>query len=325
MRFSLEEIETVVSSTGFQSDRIEKGFYLLALLRSFNEDPFLRKRLALKGGTALNLFIFNLPRLSVDLDFNYIGSIDKEIMLAEGPKIEEAVLAAAQREGLRLVKPVKKYHAGWRVLFRYPSALAPSGNLKVDVNFMYRIPLWPIKRMSSRKLGSYQLKKIPVVSLHELAAGKLSALFSRQASRDLFDTHYLLAQGNLDRKMMRLAFVLHGAMSPKDWLTVSSKDVGFNPKELKDSLLSLLPNRNDSSRKNLSWADKMVKDCQKALKIVLPLTKKEKEFLRLVQEHGEIHSSLLTEDARMKKVIENHPLLQWRILNVKKFKDKHAT
>lgn len=64
-------------------------------------------------------------------------------------------------------------------------------------------------------------------------------------------------------------------MSPKNWLTVSSKDVVFNPKELKDSLLSLLPNRNDPSRKNLAWADQMVADCQKALKIVLPLSKRE--------------------------------------------------
>lgn len=325
MKFSKEEIAAVVESTGFDRTMVEKVFHLLVLLRSFNNHPFLRNRLVLKGGTALNLFIFDMPRLSVDLDFNYIGSVDKQIMLDEGPEIEEAVISLSLREGLQLRQPVKKYHAGWRISLRYESVFGPSGNLKIDVNFMHRVPLWPIVRMNSRKIGAYQLKRIPVLSLHELAAGKLNALFSRHASRDLFDTHHLLSRGKLDRKMLRLAFVLHGAMNPRDWLAISSKDIRFNAKELKNDLLPVLPDTKEKDYKKLAWADRMTEECRKALRVILPLTKNEKEFLHRVQEYGEIHPNLLTQDEKMQAIIETHPLLQWRILNVKKFKSKRVS
>ena len=71
---------------------------LLRLLEGFQAHPFLKGRLALKGGTALNLFEFNVPRLSVDIDLNYIGAIDLEKMQAERPKIEQALKAVCQRE-----------------------------------------------------------------------------------------------------------------------------------------------------------------------------------------------------------------------------------
>jgi len=44
-----------------------------------------------KDGTALNLFHFDVPRLSVDIDLNYVGAIDRDTMLAEKPKAEQAV------------------------------------------------------------------------------------------------------------------------------------------------------------------------------------------------------------------------------------------
>ena len=55
--------------------------------------PVLKGRLVLKGGTALNLFLFDLPRLSVDIDLNYIGAVDRATMLQEKPKLEQAVQA----------------------------------------------------------------------------------------------------------------------------------------------------------------------------------------------------------------------------------------
>lgn len=51
---------------------IEKVLHLLRLLQAMNTHPFLKGKWVLKGGTALNLFLFNLPRLSVDIDLNYI-------------------------------------------------------------------------------------------------------------------------------------------------------------------------------------------------------------------------------------------------------------
>jgi hypothetical protein len=48
--------------TGFRPEILEKVLHLISLLNGFSAHPFLRGKLALKGGTALNLFVFQLPR-----------------------------------------------------------------------------------------------------------------------------------------------------------------------------------------------------------------------------------------------------------------------
>ena len=82
---SRERLLTEAASTGFRPEVLEKVFQLLNLLESLRSHPFLKGRLVLKGGTALNLFYFNVPRLSVDIDLNYVGAVDRETMLLERP------------------------------------------------------------------------------------------------------------------------------------------------------------------------------------------------------------------------------------------------
>ena len=77
MNLSRERLAQVAQQTRFRPDVLEKVIRLLGLLNGFRSHPFLQDRLALKGGTALNLFIFNLPRLSVDIDLNYVGTQDR--------------------------------------------------------------------------------------------------------------------------------------------------------------------------------------------------------------------------------------------------------
>ena len=105
MRISLERLEAEAESTGFRPDVLERVAHLLALLESLNSHPFLRGKFALKGGTALNLFLFDVPRLSVDIDLNYVGSESRDGMLEERPQIEEAMRAVFGREDFEWVKP----------------------------------------------------------------------------------------------------------------------------------------------------------------------------------------------------------------------------
>lgn len=112
---------------------------LLQLLDAVRSHPFLKDKLVLKGGTALNLFIFDVPRLSIDIDLNYVGAVEREVMLAERPKVEEALQAVFSREGFT-VRRMPAEHAGGKWQLRYPSAGGQGGNLEVDVNFMFRIP-----------------------------------------------------------------------------------------------------------------------------------------------------------------------------------------
>ena len=62
---------------GFVRDTLEKVSRLADVLKFMEEDELLSQSLALKGGTAINLTIFNLPRLSVDIDLDYCKSIER--------------------------------------------------------------------------------------------------------------------------------------------------------------------------------------------------------------------------------------------------------
>jgi len=288
---------------------LEKAIRLLNLLEGFRSHPFLKGRLALKGGTALNLFIFDVPRLSVDADLNNIRAADRETMMDERPKVEQAIEAVCAREGLQALR-IPSDHAGGKWRLRYESALGEGGNLELDLNFMFRVPLWPVEPLDSRPLGTYRATEIPVLDIHELAAGKLAALLARSASRDLFDAHLLLTQGHLDDAKLRLGFVLYGAMNRRDWREVRASDVALDTKEVENQLIPVI--RKDylaDAGKQRNWAERMLKECRRGLKRVHPLAKEEKAFLDRVLDEGDIEPSLLTSDAAMIGRIRSHPLL----------------
>ncbi len=88
MTISKERLLKETKTFGYRQEIIEKVIWLMEILNAIANDSYLATRLALKGGTALNLFLFNLPRLSVDADFNYIGAVDRSIMLKERSEIE---------------------------------------------------------------------------------------------------------------------------------------------------------------------------------------------------------------------------------------------
>src|SRR5476651_1620395 len=99
MIYPLSKIKPIAEKTGFNVHIVEKVVHLLNLLNMINSHPVLKGKLALKGGTALNLFIFEIPRLSVDIDLNYIGALDLNEMTVDRPKVEQALTAVFQREG----------------------------------------------------------------------------------------------------------------------------------------------------------------------------------------------------------------------------------
>ena len=319
MRFSRELLVREARETDFRPEILEKALQLLHLLESFLSHPYLRDRLVLKGGTALNLFYFDVPRLSVDIDLNYTGAVDRETMLQERPHVEKAVQAVCSREDFT-VRRQPEEHAGGKWSLRYESELGLGGNLEVDLNFMFRAPLWPAVKMESKPIGSYQTEVVPVLDIHELAAGKLAALLNRQASRDLFDVHLLLTQKELDNEKLRLAFVVYGAMSRKDWRTVSQEDVNFDTQELEDQLIPVLRGALAGDKNLQEWTEKLVYECRLALSALLPLNENEIEFLTKINEQGEIESDLLTPNIGLQKIITRHPALNWKAQNVKNYR-----
>ena len=69
--FDRFQLEKLTQQTGFVRDNLEKVYRLTEILSFFNQNEYLGQKLALKGGTAINLTIFDLPRLSVDIDMDY--------------------------------------------------------------------------------------------------------------------------------------------------------------------------------------------------------------------------------------------------------------
>jgi predicted nucleotidyltransferase component of viral defense system len=318
VRLSKERLQSEAAATDFRAELLEKVLQLLALLERLRDHPFLAGRWALKGGTALNLFYFALPRLSVDIDLNYVGAADRATMLAERPRVEQALRAACAREGLAVTRMPAEDHAGGKWRLRYAGALGQNGTIEVDLNYLLRVPLWPVGRRDAARVGSFGAAAIPVLDLHELAAGKLAALLSRHAARDLFDAHRLLTATPLDPERLRLAFVVYGGLNRKDWRTVAPDDVAFTRRELEEQLVPVL--RTAFLREvgqDADWAARLVAECRAGLSAVLPFTAAERAFLDRLLDRGEVAPELLTRDAQLVERIRANPGLQWKALNVR--------
>jgi len=319
MRLSWEEVQREAAAAGFRAEPMEKALRLLEVLEALRSHPFLKERIALKGGTALNLFVFDAPRLSVDIDLNYIGSADRETMLEERPKVEQAVQAVCGRLGITIRRaPVE--HAGGKWRMAYDGASGRSGSLELDMSFMYRIPLWPPEMRDSRPLGTFSVTRIPVLDVHELAVGKLSALFSRNTCRDLFDAHNLFQNISFDPARLRLGFVVYGGASRRDWRAVKIEEITADPGDIEQQLVPMLRIDLAPGRTELeSWSRKLVEESRGFLGTLLPFKPEEFEFLARLNEQGEIDVALLTDDAAMQETLRMHPGLLWKAQNVRQY------
>jgi len=317
MKLTESEVLGLASAEGFDPGTLEKVILLINLLNMFVSHPYLKDKWILKGGTALNLFLLNLPRLSVDIDLNYVGALDREEMLAQRPKVEQAMQAVFSREGTT-IRRVPTDHAGgkWRLL--YQSVNGRSGNLEVDMNFMFRQPLWEPKLIDSVQIGRHIARSIPTLDVHELAAGKLAALLARAQVRDLFDCQQIFRHGKLDPELLRVGFVVYGGMNRVDWRNVSIEDVGFEPEDLTKNLIpTLRPSVLPIGFSSEKYGQDLIEQCRQNLNSVLPLKENELRFLSLLLDEGQIDGSLLTDDKGLLSRIESQPLLRWKALNVR--------
>lgn len=158
--------------------------------------------------------------------------------------------------------------------------------LELDVNFLLRTPLWPPVPTDSRRIGAFGVSQVPLLDVHELAAGKLAALFGRAASRDLFDVRELLAAMSYDAPRLRLGFVVYGGINRRDWRTVVLDDVRARPGDVDQQLVPLLRADVSPAREDLlRWTERLVAECRDRLSVLLPLRPEEVEFLDRVRKH----------------------------------------
>ena len=163
---------------------------------------------ALKGGTAINLFVRDLPRLSVDIDLTYLPVKPRDESLTE---IDETL----QRIG----KSISETLPDLRVL---PSRLAKEGTLNRLIvrspHAQIKIEVKPVMRgcvfeptimaVSEKVEDQFSFAETLVVSRDDLYAGKLVAALDRQHPRDLFDVRDLLANEGIS-DTLRQAFLVY--------------------------------------------------------------------------------------------------------------------
>jgi predicted nucleotidyltransferase component of viral defense system len=162
---------------------------------------------AVHGGTAINLFVKNLPRYSVDVDLTYIPIGTREVSMAEIDKKLAAISLQLQRVVPELnIRPV-------------PNKLLCTvgrSTVKIEVNGIKRGIIGPTIEMplcdkAQTEFGMYC--KARIVPLEQLYGGKIAAALSRQHPRDLFDYNYMDTDKIVDLKR-GFMFALLGSDKP---------------------------------------------------------------------------------------------------------------
>ena len=173
--------------------------------------PFIDREavFALKGGTAINFFIQDLPRISIDIDLVYLPIGDRDFSLHE---MSAALVRISQRvergiPGTR-ISPRKTRGADF---FSGLFVQRQDAIVKIEPNLVIRGSVYqPSRRAISPKARDlFEISvECQILSENELYAGKICAALDRQHPRDLFDVMMLLKYGNLS-DAMRKAFIVY--------------------------------------------------------------------------------------------------------------------
>lgn len=165
---------------------------------------------ALKGGTAINLFVRDLPRLSVDIDLVYLPVADRDTSL-------EAVRDGLERIAIRLER-------GGRMAVE--RRLLPDGKrlvvqsegvtIKIEVSPVLRGTVFPpeLRSVSASVEERFGFAEMQLVSEADLYAGKIAAALDRQHPRDLFDVHFLFANEGISDDLFK-AFLIYLVSHPR--------------------------------------------------------------------------------------------------------------
>lgn len=313
---SLQTLQRLAGETAVQPGTLEKVIRLLDLLQEISTDPSLKDKVALKGGTALNVFYLNLDRLSVDIDLNYVGALDREVMLAERPQVEGALAQILEAQGYGLRRQPQG-HGGGKWVARYASALGGGASLEIDLNFMMREPLFGARRISSVSLGERPPSEAVVVDIHEVVAGKIVALIDRNTARDLFDARRILEAVDLDWRLVRAGVLAYGASRPADWRTASVNDISGDLRDLREKLSICLPHGTFEDAGGMrAWIEESVAICRDRLRTLFEWSDGERRFLDALIERGEIDTSGIDAPPEVIARISRMPMLAWKAQNI---------
>lgn len=315
MSVSLEYLQRCSAETGYRIGPLEKVVRLGEMAADLARHPFLGSVLVLKGGTALNLCFGPPKRLSVDLDYNYIGYLERVKMLEARPAVEQAVSELARRQGYRVQQSADAF-AGRKFYLIYRSVLGQEERIEVDLNFLFRIPIAGTEMRDLWQPGELDRLHVRVVSLEEILVGKVLALLDRGAIRDAWDVAYLpepvagvLRSVPFRRWFIALSSVLEHLLST---YTRERFEALTTERDITERLAPLLAEAAPAKADLIArvWA---------SVGGLLLLESHEEDFTAAIQ-RGELRPDLLfpvnPEEAGR---IAVHPAILWKIENVRNY------
>ena len=264
---------------------------------------------ALKGGTAINLFVRDMPRLSVDLDLVLPDhTLPRELALQRITDAIHQSVARLKKQGFQTDVPASGEAGGTKLLVRQGAI-----QVKIEVNFVLRGTVHPVRMATLTPTARDALQadlEIPVVSVEDVYGGKLVAALDRQHPRDLFDVMQLFAHGGITAGIRR-AFVVYLASHNRpvhEVLFPPMRDIG---QEFERSFVGMTAEPVELEAL-LAARDRMVRELQHGL------TANERRFL-LALVAGKPEWSLLDVPH-----LEFLPGLQWKLRNLERLRNSNV-
>ncbi|MCM1387304.1 MAG: nucleotidyl transferase AbiEii/AbiGii toxin family protein [Bacillus sp. (in: Bacteria)] len=315
MQIDKKWLSRTAAQEGFVRDTLEKVYRLTRVLQYINSNPVMKDCLALKGGTAINLTVFNLPRLSVDIDLDYSKETDREGMLKDRRLITEDMEKYMSAEGYQKSEKSKTSYALDSMIFTYQNTTGINDNIKIEINYSMRIHIFPLVYRQIQTGGVLEEFGALSVDGTELFGSKIKALLDRTAPRDLYDVDnmikYGLFHGHEEKNMLRKCAVFYMAVGNREVpekINIEAVDeiTWYRIKT------DLLPVKRKKEKFDLEETKQRVKDY---LGDMMQLNNSEYRFLQEFREKR-YHPEYLFEKQEIVSRLEKHPMALWKMQGI---------
>lgn len=294
----------------FVRDNLEKVYRLMDVLQFMNRDTLLSTSLALKGGTAINLTIFDLPRLSVDIDLDFSVNVSREEMLLQRQQITRRIEKYMAGEGYHISAKSKRYHALDSFVYEYQNAGGSRDNIKIEINYMLRFHVFEPEYRNVKLPWAHSELKVLCVAPVEIFSTKIIALLTRTAARDLYDianmVKYDLFSQN-ERLLLHKCCVLYSAIGTETvWETFPLEAIQrLSLRQIKAELYPVL--RQDEHFELQDARNTVLQ----FLSENLCLEGNDRKFWNCFKE-GEFCPELIFGEGKEYCRIKNHPMALWK-------------
>lgn len=314
-RYSLERL---AESELFVRDTLEKVCRLMEVLRFVSSNERLSNFLALKGGTAINLTIFHLPRLSVDIDYDFCGDFGLTETMEIRRVINRTLIDFMDGNGYCLGQKSRSSRTLDSLIFEYVNLGGAKDNLKLDINYSERLHILPPSKRLAKVAWTADSVEVLCVDRIEIFATKISALLSRSAARDLFDVLNLKKSGIFsqnDFEFLNRSVAFYTAVSGKADLSLDEYSFENIEKLTQHRIKTdLVPVIHRGVFFDLASARGEVYEF---LRSFLKITPEVRAFFDAFLS-GEYKPELLFPENDIGKNLLNHPMALWRIKEFQK-------